>query len=245
LIVMPAGLKKSLLDVLFPPRCIICRSFIPRAGSIHICSDCLKTVRYIENPCCTICGEPFHGAGISHVCGSCAARMPGYDMAKAALIYDGICRDLIHAFKYDYKTHLRHTLANLAVEAFEQFVEECCPDVVVPVPLCKRRLVQRGFNQAVLLAELLAGRRKIPLERQAMRRTRWTEPQIKLDAEQRRMNVEGAFAVLKPGSITDKRILLLDDVLTTGSTADECARVLKKSGAVSVDVFTLARAVTA
>jgi ComF family protein len=114
--------------------------------------------------------------------------------------------------------------------------------VIVPVPLHVKRLRSRGFNQAVLLGELLAREWRLPLARRAMRRIRWTEPQINLSADERLHNVKGAFTVSDYAAVARKHVLLLDDILTTGSTAEECARVLKRAGAVEVTVITIARA---
>jgi ComF family protein len=115
--------------------------------------------------------------------------------------------------------------------------------MIVPVPLHARRLRSRGFNQAVLLGEVLARQWHLPLARQALKRIRWTEPQISLSAEERRVNVKGAFAVPDIAAVMGKHVLLLDDVFTTGSTVEECSRVLKRSGAAAVTVITIARAV--
>ncbi|BCS55147.1 amidophosphoribosyltransferase [Geobacter sp. SVR] len=195
------------------------------------------------HPCCSICGIPFHGFGDDHPCSDCLTHAPGFDAARSALLYEGGGRELIHAFKYHYRTHLRRPLALLAVEQLSEFVALQTPDLIVPVPLHVRRLRSRGFNQAVLLAEPLAREWGLPLKRRLMRRVRWTRPQIELDAGERRANVRGAFAVDNPSQVTGKRILLVDDVFTTGSTVDECARVLKKAGACHVTVITMARAV--
>lgn len=158
------------------------------------------------------------------------------------MIYEGHCRDLVHAFKYHHKTHLRRPLALLAADALRDFVATCAPEVVVPVPLHVRRLRERGFNQAVLLGEIWAREWGLPLQRSVLRRIRWTEPQINLAAAQRRDNVRGAFDVRDANIVEGRRILLVDDVYTTGSTVKECAGVLKAAGAEEVVVVTVARA---
>jgi ComF family protein len=154
----------------------------------------------------------------------------------------GASRDLIQAFKYRNKTHLRRPLALLTLESLSEFMQSRRPDLVVPVPLHRKKLSSRGFNQAVLLGEILSQRLQIPLDRRNLRRIRWTEPQVNLAAGDRRENVKGAFAVRDSALVTGRRMLLVDDVLTTGSTAEECARVLKASGAADVTVITVARA---
>ena len=195
-------------------------------------------------PLCHICGIPFIGAGADHLCGNCHKHPPPYDAARAAFIYDGHCRTLIHSFKYNNKIHLRRPLALLTGQRLQAFITARAPDIIIPVPLHVKRLRSRGFNQSVLLGELLAQVWRLPLERQALKRIRWTEPQINLSADKRLDNVKGAFAVSDRFTVAGKRVLLVDDVMTTGSTAKECAAVLKQAGAVDVSVITVARAVS-
>ena len=149
---------------------------------------------------------------------------------------------MIHEFKYRYKTRLRRPLATLAAPLLEEYVLNFRPDMLVPVPLHKQRLRSRGFNQAVLIGDLLSRRWHIPMERRALKRIRWTEPQVNLAAGERKENVKNAFEVRCPEKTAFRRVILVDDVFTTGSTVDECARVLKKAGAEKVGVITVARA---
>jgi ComF family protein len=138
-------------------------------------------------------------------------------------------------------THLRKPLALLMLEGFVRFEAVVPSHLIVPVPLHRSRLRQRGFNQAVLLGSLLSRRLSLPMVADALARTRPTEPQIELPAIERRLNVKGAFTVTRPASVAGKRVLLLDDVMTTGSTMDECAQELKKAGAAAVMAITVAR----
>jgi ComF family protein len=230
------------LDLLFPPLCHVCRRFIPEAGEIHICPACRELMPPIVSPLCTVCGIPFAGAGNDHVCGSCSISTSRFDAARAAFAYEGASRDLIHSFKYRNKTHLRRPLALLTIERLAEFIVQRQPDLIMPVPLHRKKLSSRGFNQAVLIGEIFSQRLRIPLDRRNLRRVRWTEPQVNLAADERRTNVKGAFAILESGLVKGRRVLLVDDVLTTGSTADECARVLKSAGAADVTVITVARA---
>jgi ComF family protein len=232
----------AVLDFLFPPLCHACRTFIPTAGSLHICPDCREKMTPVSSPLCVLCGIPFVGGGQDHTCGACATSRRHFDAARAALVYDGVSRDLIHSFKYRNKTHLRRSLALLTVEKLTTFVEARKPDLIIPVPLHRKRLRSRGFNQAVLLGELFSEQWQIPLDRYNLRRIRWTEPQVNLSAHERRGNVRGAFTVNDPAVVTGRRILLVDDVFTTGSTVEECAIVLKGAGAAEVTVVTVARA---
>lgn len=233
---------QAALDFIFPPLCHVCRAFIPAAGPLHICPACRERMLTVASPLCVVCGVPFIAAGADHLCGSCVTSRHHFDAARAALVYAGAGRDLIHAFKYRNKTHLRRPLALLAIEQLTEYVRGRAPDLIMAVPLHRRRLRSRGFNQALLLGEFFSKHWKIPLDRHNLRRVRWTKPQISLSASDRRTNVTGAFSLQDPGRIDGRRVLLVDDVLTTGSTVDECARMLKIGGAVEVTVVTVARA---
>lgn len=232
---------RAVLDFLFPPLCHICRSFIPDAGELHVCTLCRDGLPLLHSPLCTVCGIPFIGAGSDHTCGKCQTQPPYFDTARAHFLYEGAPRELIHYLKYNQKTHLRRPLALLALEGLTGFITTRMPDVIIPVPLHRSRLQSRGFNQAVLLGEMFSSRLSIPIMVDGLARIRETEPQIKLSAEERSNNVKGAFAVKRGGELSGKRVLLLDDVMTTGSTVNECAKVLKKAGAASVVVITVAR----
>lgn len=231
----------ALLDVLLPPVCHVCHTFIPDAGTLHICPACYDRLPPVQSPLCPICGIPFVGKGGDHRCGACLTHHPHFDTARAPFLYEGAVRDLIHRFKYGRMTHLRKPLALLMLEGFARFEAVVPSHLIVPVPLHSSRLRQRGFNQAVLLGSLLSRRLSLPLEANALVRTRPTEPQIELPALERRLNVKGAFTVTRPAAVAGKRVLLLDDVMTTGSTLDECAQVLKKAGAAEVMAITVAR----
>lgn len=231
----------TLLDVILPPICHTCHSFIPNAGKLHICPTCYDSLPLVSSPLCPACGIPFSGAGDDHRCGACLIHPPHFDSARAHFLYEGPIRDLIHSFKYNQQTHLRYPLALLALEGISGFLTDQEPHLIIPVPLHRSRLRQRGFNQAVLLGRVLSSRLSLPILPDALIRTRPTEPQIELSAAERRLNVKGAFTVNMPDCIAGKRILLLDDVMTTGSTMDECAKELKKAGAAVAIAATVAR----
>ena len=198
----------------------------------------------ISSPLCPVCGVPFlTPGGIDHPCGPCILSPPRYGAARAALSFDGVTRDLIHRFKYDRKVHLARPLTLLTGEFLTPFVTSSAPELLLPVPLHRRRLRERGFNQAVLLGRPLAQFWGIPFVVDNLRRTRWTQPQVTLSAAQRELNVRGAFALADPAAVRGRRILLIDDVYTTGSTVEECSKVLRKGGAAEVYVITVARAV--
>lgn len=246
----PEGVKEKVfkpllhafLDMFFPPLCHVCHSFIPDADELHICPACRAQMMPLGRPFCSVCGIPFLGAGDDHLCGDCIRHPPAYDAARAAIAYAGPVCKLIHDFKYTHKVHLRRPLALLIIQHLNDVVAGHDWDLIIPVPLHVRRLRSRGFNQAVLLGELLARKWRLPMERRTLRRVRWTEPQINLPAVDRRDNVKGAFAVHDVARVAGKRVILLDDVMTTGSTVNECAAVLKKAGAEEILVVTVSRA---
>jgi len=231
-------------DILFPPLCHGCRTFIPDAGELHLCSDCLVGSPPIVSPLCTVCGLPYPTEGGSdHLCGGCLDNPPPFAAARAAVLFEGPVRDLVHRFKYGNKVQHARPLGLLTAHRTGSSAEAFAGDLIIPVPLHLKRLRQRGFNQAILLADLAARKWQLPLSRDNLRRTRWTEPQITLSAAERRENVRGAFALRDAGEVKNRRIILVDDVYTTGSTVAECAGTLKKGGAAAVLVVTVARAV--
>ena len=235
-------LGNALLDLALPPRCHLCRCFIPQTGPIHLCQACRTSLAEVSSPCCTVCGRPFTGAVTDHPCGACLQQHPPWEQARAAFSYEGGCQELIQAFKYRNRFHLRRSLALLIAEQLSRFAAACQADLLIPVPLHHDRLTMRGFNQALLLAEGLSDRWQLPLLRQGLRRSRNTVSQTRLSAAERAANLRGAFSVPDPAAIRAKRILLVDDVFTTGSTLAECSRCLLTAGAAAVCCVTVARA---
>jgi ComF family protein len=239
-------LFSALLDIFFPPLCLACKSFVPDSAEILLCAACREKIIPIQSPMCVICGIPFHTEqGMDHTCGECATTHRPFAAARSAVIFDGPAQELIHRLKYGKKTHLSHLLALLTARRVALFITESGAELVVPVPLHRKRLRQRGFNQSVLLSVVLAKSWHLPISKNNLRRIRWTEPQIHLAVADRMRNVRGAFAVKDPTQIEGKRLVLVDDVYTTGSTVTECARVLRNAGAKEVYVVTIARAVLA
>ena len=237
-------LFRALVDIIFPPLCHLCKTFIADAGDIHLCPGCREKIIPLDSPLCPVCGVPFATEnGSDHRCGACRAHPPAYTAARAAVIFSGPVQELIHRFKYGHKVHLCRPLGLLTARQLAVFAAEAAADLVMPVPLHKKRLRWRGYNLALLLAGSLAKQWRLPLVRQNLRRVRWTEPQINLAAGERELNVRGAFAVSNRDAVAGKRIILVDDVFTTGSTVAECARTLKRAGAEAVFIVTVARAV--
>jgi ComF family protein len=237
-------LFRAFLDILFPPLCHVCRTHVPGDEEIHICAACREKIAPIASPFCPVCGVPFATEdGIDHPCGPCLTDRPPFARARSATVFQGAVQELVHRFKYGRKMHLARPLGLLTARALSDFARQAAPDCIVPVPLHNRRLRERGFNQSQLLGRMLAKRWSIPLSVNNLRRIRWTEPQVGLSSSERERNVRGAFAIADPAHIREKRVLLVDDVYTTGSTVAECARTLARAGAEEVFVITVARAI--
>jgi competence protein ComFC len=240
---MPA--KRNPLPVLaslfYPALCVVCSSSIDR--SEYLCDTCRGRAPRIVSPFCAKCSEPFSGA-ITQVfrCANCEHRILHFDAAVAAYRSRGLVRKLVHEFKYGRQRHLRHPVARWLYETMNDARLLGRPfDLIVSVPLHPARERERGFNQATLLAELLSRRIAVPL-RPVLERIRYTTTQTAHDRAERMENLRHSFRLRKKADVRELRVLLIDDVLTTGSTLSECARVLKEAGATSVHAATAARA---
>lgn len=235
-------LLAPIAELLFPPICPLCREYIPRAGEVQLCPECRAKALPLLSPKCSCCGLPFKSpVGADHLCGPCITNPAPFSSARAALLFEGSTRELVHQFKYGKRVLLRRPLALLAALYLDEFAGAFGADLIVPVPLHSRRVRQRGFNQAILIGEIFSQRWNVPLTRNNLRRIRWTEPQVNLGAAERAANVRGAFALSDAEEIAGRRIFLVDDVYTTGSTVKECCRVLLKGGAAEIAVLTVAR----
>lgn len=236
---------KGFLNLLLPPICPLCSS---DALDGRFCQRCLDSISLITGPICICCGRPFVSQECEpHLCWECIKKPEkiAFSTARSFFVYKGALLDAIHMFKYNGKTSLSKPL--IAIMADSQHVFEKTGllfnshDLIVPVPLHKKRLKERGFNQSLMLAKGLAGIYNLPVDYLNLKRIRETDPQINLKGEERVNNVRGAFAAEDTAAFKDKRVLLIDDVYTTGATVLECSRVLKKAGAKNIDVVTLAR----
>ena len=224
-------LGRAVLDFVFPPRCVVCGS----AGSF-LCTACAAGLPRAEPPRCPRCWSPGSDA---YLCPECQAAPPAFDGLRAAFVYQGVVRDLVHALKYRGTTALAGPMASLLAEAVRR--DALTADVLVPVPLSGIRRRTRGFNQAESLARALGREVGLPVRPDALRRRRHTTPQARTaDAEQRRRNVAGAF-VCQDASVAGQRVLLVDDVTTTGATLAACAGPLKARGARAVWAVTFAK----
>ncbi|MBI5642087.1 MAG: ComF family protein [Deltaproteobacteria bacterium] len=229
---------RALLDIIFPPVCPLCEEAI---WQDKFCPSCLDgfSSKKIASPKCTVCAIPFISqTGDDHACGECLSGHMPFKEARSAFIYDGCVLKAIHLFKYSGRVTLAGALGAMMAGA-ASFGEK--PDVIVPVPLHRKRLASRGYNQSLLLANEVSKALSIEVDRTGLKRMRYTEEQINLSADERKTNVRGAFEV-KDGMFKKRKVLLVDDVFTTGATIKECSKVLSDAGA-EVYVLTLARAV--
>jgi ComF family protein len=241
-----AGAVRTILDFVLPPRCLVC-SLSTRGVSLPwVCQHCWDAVKYITQPICAQCGQPLaaspEGIGTTmHRCGVCLLSPPAYDRARAVGLYAEVLRDLIHALKYQRIYGLVRPLGDLLCQHFGMYWGTSPPEALVPVPLHHSKLRTREFDQALALARHVSEGVGIPFWADVLIRHRPTLSQVGLSAVERQRNIRGAFTVQRSHCCTDKALLLIDDVYTTGATVQECARLLRQAGAARVDVYTLAR----
>lgn len=237
-----AAALMRLLDTVLPPRCPACNGPVATAG---MCAACWSQVQFIAAPYCLRLGTPFpYDPGEGVISPAAIADPPAYHRARAVARYEGPARAIVHALKFRDRMEVARVMAGLMTRAGRELLAEC--DVIVPVPLHRRRLFSRRFNQSALLADAIARAAGHEHAAAAIARVRATRQQVGLSARERHRNVAGAFRVPAEtrSLIEGRRVLLVDDVMTTGATADACARVCLRAGAASVDVLVFARVVT-
>jgi ComF family protein len=232
---------RALASLFYPPICTICAANV--RDREYLCDDCGGKLSRIVAPFCQTCSEPFSGAIDGYfTCANCAHRTLEFQSAVAAYRSRGIVRRVVHDFKYGRQVYLRHLVGAWLNTAFEdERLRGVSFDLLVPVPLHPARERERGFNQAALLAEIVGKSRGLAC-RPVLERTRYTTTQTAFDRAERMENLHNAFRLRKKMDVRELRVLLIDDVLTTGATLSECARVLKKAGASVVYAATAARA---
>lgn len=251
------ALFRTLGDLWFPARCAVCSRLLdtkadppaaeparsPGDGVHMLCETCRDDLPRVGSSCCSRCGLPLPASGAApHACGDCLASPPAFDRARSILRYAEPARSAILAYKHSGRRDLGRLFVSL-LAMDESLCGDARPpyDVVVPVPLHPWKLWRRGFNQALSLAVGLGRRTRLPVDRDGLRKCRSTPAQSSLPREMRTRNLRRAFRPRRPGLFRGKKILLIDDVMTTGATLDACARALKDAGAERVEGLTVAR----
>ncbi|MXQ11348.1 ComF family protein [Microvirga makkahensis] len=231
---------RLMIGLVYPPGCIACEA---ATGEPHgLCAACWSGIRFIERPFCERLGMPFPvDLGQPLVSPAALADPPVFGRARAVAEYDGTASLLVHRLKYNDRLELARALGSMMARAGAELLHDA--DVIVPVPLHRWRLWGRRFNQAMALARVVSGESGLPCDPSVLARVKPTRRQVGLTKAQRRENLQGAFRVPSEArtGLTGKRVLLVDDVLTTGSTANAAARALLRGGAASVDVLAFAR----
>lgn len=230
-------LFRSLLDFALPPRCGGCGTIVEEVDSF--CADCWRKLEFLGPGGCSRCGLPLRATD-AETCAVCLAKPPRLDRIRAAVAYDDISRSIAMRLKYGRKVALARTMSRYMRPLIGEVPAEA---LLVPVPLHRSRLWSRGFNQSAIVARELSRRTGVPVALDALRRVRATPPLKGLNMRQRRRTVAGAFRAGKGAELRGRTVVLIDDVLTTGSTANACARVLKRAGAARVELVSWARVI--
>jgi ComF family protein len=226
----------SLANYILPYRCSSCSQLIDKEQGM--CAPCFSKLNFITSPYCSCCGFPFEFfIEGQNLCGRCVAKQPNYDLARSLFKFDLESKKLIHAFKYNDRTAHSKMFAKLIIARYKQEIEEV--DLVIPVPMHRIKRIFRQYNPAQILAKDIADSLKIPMVPDVLIKTKWTKPQTKLTKYQREKNLSGSLVFNIKRIVKGMRVLLVDDVKTTGTTCNTCAKLLKTSGAISVKLVTV------
>ncbi len=230
---------RAVVDGVLPPRCLSCGELVDEPDGL--CGLCWNGISFFAPPWCVLCGMPFpHPMGEDALCGACARERPIWDQARSVLRYDKNSRRLVLGLKHGDHTHVAAAFGRWMHRTGSEVLAGA--DLLVPVPLHWTRLFLRRYNQAALLAQAVRAAGGPDVAADWLVRRRRTPSQGHLGPAARERNVRGAFMMRARRSVAGKRVVIVDDVMTTGATVEECARVLKRAGAVSIGVLTLARA---
>ncbi len=230
---------EPVINFLLPNSCISCNKILKTKS--QICIDCFNKLNFISAPYCSKCGRPFVDGSASRLCALCVQNKDKtINLSRSVFLYDEISKKMILEFKFYDKTQNSKAFGKWLELASKDIINHGV-DLIIPVPLHFIRLIKRKYNQAALLAKELGKKTHIKVNYHSLCKKRYTKPQTKFLGIKRRRNVRNSFIIKNPSQIKDKRILLIDDVMTTGSTIKECAKTLIKAGAKEVNVLTLAR----
>lgn len=243
LLITVAGWVKSFINLFYPLSCYICRAKLSPLRDIPLCDQCLRGIQFNQSPFCRRCGThlPAFSQKDAYYCKKCRTTPYYFKRAFSVCVYAGIVKQCIHLFKYKRKLALSKFLCRLLIDFTRSFIAIEKIDLIIPVPLHPRKLRQRQFNQAEILAQALSRAFNKRLKHNALVKIKDTPAQIDLPQAARIKNARGCFRVKNLPAVKDKNILLIDDVLTTAATVNECAKVLRQAGAKKIEVLTLAR----
>jgi len=239
------GMKKyftKLLSIVFPSKCLVCSAII--SHNSKVCVGCWGKLEFISNPSCSKCDYPFEfDIGHDALCGNCLAQDVIFDKAISILRYSEVSKIMVHKLKYADKLHIAKHFASLLFKKIHKNIENY--DLIIPVPMHRKKIRVRFYNQAALIAGHLSGYSSVPVLHNGLLKTKYHEPQTGLQRSMRQSNVKNSFAIngAYAAAISGKNILLVDDVYTTGATVNECSKVLKRSLCKSVTVVTVARVI--
>lgn len=230
---------RAALDFVLPARCLTCDEGVASPG--QLCLACFRNTQFVTEPCCRHCGTPFASAGMARgrTCGACASDPPPWREGRAAMLYDDQARRILLPFKHADRVETARPIAAHMARAGAALLRDA--DLLVPVPLHPKRLLARRYNQSALLAQAVGRLARVAVAPDALRRVRHTDPLGGLNRVQRAATVRGAFIVHRRDAVAGRRVVLVDDVLTTGATAAACTIALLESDAASVDVLVAAR----
>lgn len=224
-------------NFLYPTQCRVCKSQIGFESVPYLCDECWKNIDFIIHPFCDLCGLP----NINGTCSDCNAKPPRYGKLRTIAFYEGALQQAIHLFKFEGRINLAKFLIKLIVYNIPSDFNISDYDYIIPIPIHKKRLNERGFNQSYVLSKGISEIAEVEVNTNVLIRRRNTSPQSSLDREKRLQNMIGAFGLSNEEQIRGNRILVLDDVFTTGSTISEAVNVLWNADPTEVDVLTLAR----
>lgn len=235
------NILKLVINTLLPPRCIYCGQIVKSEHTL--CTPCFQQIRFITQPYCKVCGLPFETQSEfsgKMLCPDCASKKRMTRMNRAAIVYDEFSKKALLAFKFSDKPENAKLFAKWLKTAGKD-IFDAGVDIIVPVPLSYKRLFRRHYNQSAVLALELSKLTGVKADVFCLQKPHHTKPQSVLDANARLKNIKNAFKLKKGATVEGKRVLLVDDIMTTGATLAECAKVLLKAGAASVDTLTVAR----
>ncbi len=230
----------GITDLIFPPKsvCIFCKKPLLILEEHEVCKDCISKLMYLHAPLCDICGRPL--ADLNNVCLECKEEKVYFEKAVSVFYFAGLIQSIIHRLKYDGDIKVAHPIGIFMSYEIKRMGWHRDLDIIIPVPLHAERLHQRGFNQSFLLSEIMGRECRLDVRDNILKRIRYTESQIHFSKFERIMNVKDAFYIENNKPIINKKILIVDDIMTTGATLNECSRILKQAGAKEVYCITAA-----